>query len=106
MCFSCYSNLPSSFFEIEEEACRLLGIEPISEDAIWEFARHLEEIPHFGNLRAGLFFPVLKDKLLELEPTLDINYMINVLDTHFNVNLGEVTDAKDLREIIEATKRK
>lgn len=45
MCSSCHNDLPSSFFEIEEEACRLLDIKPISEDDIWGVARHLKETP-------------------------------------------------------------
>lgn len=99
------NDLPPTLFRQEDAAYRLLSIESPNDDVIWEIARSSGEAPHFGNLRAAVFFEELKNKLLELDPALDIQYEVNALSTYFNVNEEQITDEEELREIIEKAKK-
>lgn len=72
------------------------------ENEVWAIARESEEIPHIGNIYMEVIARQLTYAIEDKYPSIETNYYINCLDSHFYLNGDRLTDISDFTDIIEA----
>ncbi len=72
------------------------------ENDVWAIARESEEIPHIGNIYMEEIAKQLTSAIEDKYPSIETNYYVNGLDSHFYLNGERLTDLSDFTDIIEA----
>lgn len=102
-----YPNYPLLFEQdITDDSVEIIAIAEylgisISGQDIWEEARHSTEPPHLGNVYLQLLFASLANQLKAIYPQLVIDYEVNALASHFNINNERLCSLSQVIQLIE-----